>query len=270
MKRNICILLCIFFCGIVFSDTSSLEYIQQQINFAITDEGRTRVIEVCEKFDTMVIDTKTRETLIEWLENIYYTTTGDKEINAACFLLYFGKDYSDYLFVLFRYFYTNGYHERYHLEITQLVGTINTIHAANAKICIVNSDTTEDGHIYDLLNLYVGMSSKYYLYIYAHLKDWREATNEAMFRILSTIDKYKDQKDKAILDLLESCDLLLDNIDETIFGIDWYLAHGYHPADYFIRIIYPQVVAVINYLDPAYLSHETMIKFKRMWFLAIN
>lgn len=57
-------------------------------------------------------------------------------------------DYSEYFFVLFRYFLIGGYHESYYLEITQIVGSTNIIHAANAKNCIVNSDTSEKGHTF--------------------------------------------------------------------------------------------------------------------------
>ena len=260
---------CFINIAIIHADTTSA--IEQIIAAAINRPSQGWVINACEQFDDMVIDQSLKKEIVANLKQQFELTDDDnRKLNIACFLLYFGENYSEYIFERFASFYHllggNCQYESDYLDLSQLAGSINTIHAANLKIRIANS-ITFNGHIYDLTILYAGLStrdSQYFLYIFANLEHATEALSETNQHLLSRLNQEKEKGEIGpdfIPKLLYYCQLLRENIQ---YEKD---CNGYSPVLYYIYNIYPQILALINYVDASYLLDGDPTGLEPYWLL---
>jgi hypothetical protein len=153
-------LLCNILIAIDLTD-SEFEIVQHNISSAIHASGRLAIIEMCEQFDAVLFPESKRKQIVNFLRECFNQFTGERKLNAACFLLYFGEDYSGYIFYAFtKYYFCNSEgNEANYLDLSNLAGRINNIYAANLKIQICNAIST-NSNIDDLLIMYMGMSAK--------------------------------------------------------------------------------------------------------------
>jgi hypothetical protein len=228
--------------------------IQGILGNAIYSSGRGLVIDACEQLDNIIIGRSLNRQVIQYLTEKFNQFTGEKKLNAACFLLYFGEDYSAYIFYMFTqyYFYNAENDESNYLDLSELAGCINNIYAADLKIRICNSITIKNS-ISNLTVLYVGLTpdSKYYLYILSNLLDIQEGLLEASsIMVMNARFSKEDGVDNSVIinNLIESCRLLSDNITGYVDENNILKKSMF----YFIYEFYPSILAEIYNLDPLF------------------